>query len=210
MSQKSGQIARSDNGTGWLYKDEDLPPSILRSKFAFQMKRAPKREESISKVTAQVLLGKFYLRHLEDYDRMFERVFHIDPEDYSSLSESEIDEIQERERKNNRWLDVELLENLNHLGQRISNFQELEVLCRLLRSTQRMIARRQENYEEFDAQLSFFSEPMKFLIRIEDELEPSLGIRVEFDMVQKVLVASTHFYMTPKTEFISPSRSISE
>lgn len=182
MSQESGKIAECSGRMAMLFKD--LAPQALAERFAFQMKRSPKREKWIARFSAQAILAGFYLQHLEDYERMFKDVFQVDGGEYFNLSEQERVKLKEREQENDKWLDTELAQNINSLGQRISNLGELDVLCRLLRDTQRRIAKLKEHYAdytEFEAQLSFFDEPMKFVLRINEKLGPFIEVIEELE-----------------------------
>ncbi|MCK4333427.1 hypothetical protein KAX06_01425 [candidate division WOR-3 bacterium] len=196
MSGNSGHLAERSGRMAMLF--EDLAPAVLADKFAFQMERSPKREKWIARFSAQALLAGFYLQHLTDYDRMFKVVFQVDSDDYSRLPDAEIINVQQREAKNQYWLDVELAESFNRLGRRISTLQELEVLTKLLRDTQRRISRRQEDYTEFDAQISFFDEPMKFVLKINEVLGPFVYLSGEFEDEDFVAEGSFHIRTKPK------------
>jgi hypothetical protein len=209
MSEESGQIARSENGTGLLFRIEDYTPSVLASKFAFQMERTPKKEKWIARFSAQAILAGFYLQHLEDYERMFKDVFQVDRDEYSKLSEQEAIKVKQREKENDKWLVIELAESIYSLGQRIVNLRELDVLCKLLRDTQRKITLIKEHYEDytmFDAQLSFFDEPMKFVLRINEKLDPFIELIEEFE--DKNFVVGRSIYIRRKPTQVQSKEDI--
>jgi len=175
------------------------------------MERSPKRQKWIARFSAQAILARFYLLHLEDYERMFKDVFQIDHGEYSNLSEQERVKLKEREQENDKWLDTELAQSVNSLGQRIVNLRELDVLCKLLKDTQRSIALVKEHYEDytmFDAQLSFFDEPMKFVLRINEALGPFIFLSEEFE--DENFEAGRSIYIREKSPQVQSTQGVIE
>lgn len=198
MTENSGQLAEYSGRMAVLFGD--LAPNVLADKFAFQMQRSPKREKWIARFSAQAILAGFYLQHLEDYERMFKDVFQLDHEKYSDLSEQEAIKVKEREKENDKWLDIELAESIYSLGRRILNLRELEVLCRLLKDTQKRIVKLKEHYAgytEFEAQLCFFDEPMKFVLRVNEKLGPFIEVIEELEDENFVAGRSRYIRMKP-------------
>ncbi|MBN2378692.1 hypothetical protein JXM67_02685 [candidate division WOR-3 bacterium] len=168
MSEKSKQIVKKSIGDyfgEWQDKSRPLPlePSTLSEMFAIQLTIFPRTQEYIARFSAQALLACFYMSNLDNYRRIFET-------DYPSGEIEDLENLQLREEETDRWLAERFPKDLENLGARVSNLEEYEILHRFLENTRQKIIRRQQDFKEFSAQLSFFDEPKKFLRRVNDAL----------------------------------------
>jgi len=167
MTKESGQLIKSsfceEIISRWVDSDQSLPlsPANLIEKFAAQMEIFPGTIEWIVRFSAQTLAAIFYMTHLDDYKRMLETDY---PEGWK------LDEVRHRDSETEKWIAEELPKNLENLSQRIETYEQYEMFYDLLANTRHKIIRRQKDYNDFNAQLSFFDEPKKFLLWANDFL----------------------------------------
>lgn len=168
MREESKQIVKEsmDSYFGeWRDKASPLPlePSSLSEMFAIQLTIFPRTQQYIARFSAQALLACFYMANLDNYRRIFEA-------DYPNGEIEDLEKLQLREEETDRWLAERFPKDLENLGARVSNLEEYGILHQFLENTRQKIIRRQQDFKEFSAQLSFFDEPKKFLRRVNDAL----------------------------------------